>query len=88
MSLTSVTTIQCDFKKCGKKYVLHDEPEKNNPGVADVVSSKDAFGHELFFCSPLHLLAYWTDFVRATQEKPLTKEDTRVPAPPEDLGVN
>ena len=79
MGLSSTTIITCDLrgkKPCNKRFLLPDNPKLNTPGVENTVSTKDALGNTLFFCSPLHMVAHWVEFIKNT---PQTEEPPQAP---------
>jgi hypothetical protein len=82
------TILKCDYvkdgKPCGKTFHLPDPPAIPTAGVEFTVSSKDAHGGTLFFCGPLHLVAYWVDFIKST---PKPGEPAPQPAPEPKLIV-
>lgn len=83
MGLSSITKLTCDLKgkkPCTKMFLLPDPPAKPTPGAENTISSKDAMGNTLFFCSPLHMVAHWVEFIKAT---PQPKEEQ--PAPPANV---
>lgn len=75
-SASITTTIACDYEPCTKVFHLYDDPKKDDKGIENIVTSKDAWGQELYFCSPLHMVKHWVDFIKKSPEE---KEKTRTP---------
>ena len=83
MGISNTTKIVCDYtdkdgKACGKSFLLPDDPKLNTKGVEHTVSSTDAYGKILYFCGPLHMVAHWVNFIKAT---PQPKEEPAAPPP-------
>ena len=84
-SASITTTIACDYEPCTKVFRLYDDPKKDDIGIENIVTSKDAWGQELYFCSPLHMVKHWVEFIKKSpEEKARAAQTEAVVKPTED----
>ena len=74
ISNSSVTKIVCDYKDCGKTFLLPDNPEENTPGVEYTMSLTLAqTGQQAYFCGIRHLIGWALDYAKAASAPPASR---------------
>jgi len=86
ISHTTITKIVCDFKGCGKEFLMPDNPDENTPGTENTVSLVIAReNRQVYFCGMKHLIAFALDYAKATPTTPATPTPAQMAAQIEKL---